>query len=130
MHGAKMLLNVSSLGWKLLPNKPKEGKLWLSDSVWILSQFLFVLSGNRNWGFNYWGMHPVACVLIKYRNNLRTQQSIFLVLDFIVHFSHYIFQPRLAAIFRWFANTKYLRQSLYIKRIRWVGMYKVNIVVR
>jgi uncharacterized membrane protein len=25
---------------------------------------------------------------------------------------------------------KYPRQSLYIQRIRWVGMYKVNIVVR
>jgi hypothetical protein len=38
---------------------------------------------------NYWVMHPVARVSIKYWNNLRTQQSIFfLVLDFIVHFSH------------------------------------------
>jgi hypothetical protein len=27
-------------------------------------------------------------------------------------------------------HKKYLRQSLYIQRIRWVGMYKVNIVVR
>jgi hypothetical protein len=80
---------------------------------------------------NCWVMHPVARVLIKYWNNLRTQQSIFLVLDFIVHFSHYMFRPRLAAIFRWFANTKiYPRQSLYIQRIRWVGMYKVKIVVR
>jgi hypothetical protein len=26
---------------------------------------------------NYWVMHPVACVSIKYCNNLRTQQSIF-----------------------------------------------------
>jgi hypothetical protein len=40
-------------------------------------------------------MHPVARVLIKYWNNLRTQQSIFLVLDFITHFSHYMFRPRL-----------------------------------
>jgi hypothetical protein len=30
---------------------------------------------------------------IKYWNDLRTQQSIFLVLDFIVHFSHYMFRP-------------------------------------
>jgi hypothetical protein len=68
---------------------------------------------------NYWVMHPVARVSIKYWNNLRIQQSIFLVVDFIVHFSHYMFRPRLAAIFRWFANTKkYLRQSLYIQRIR------------
>jgi hypothetical protein len=37
---------------------------------------------------------------LKYWKNLRTQQSIFLVLDFIVHFSHYMFRPRLAAIFR------------------------------
>jgi hypothetical protein len=37
--------------------------------------------------------------------DLRTQHSI-LVLDFIVHLSHYMFQPRLAAIFRWFVNTK------------------------
>jgi hypothetical protein len=27
-------------------------------------------------------------------------------------------------------HKNYLRQSLYIQRIRWVGMYKVNIVVR
>jgi hypothetical protein len=32
--------------------------------------------------------------------------TVFLVLDFIVHFSYYMFQPRLAAIFRWFINTK------------------------
>jgi hypothetical protein len=31
-------------------------------------------------------MHPVARVSIKYWNNLRTQQSIFLVLDFIVFY--------------------------------------------
>jgi hypothetical protein len=41
-------------------------------------------------------MYPVARVSIKYWNNLRTQHSIFLVLDFIVHFSHYMFRPRLA----------------------------------
>jgi hypothetical protein len=37
-------------------------------------------------------MHPVVRVSIKYQNNLRTQHSIFfifLVLDFIVHFTHY-----------------------------------------
>jgi hypothetical protein len=55
---------------------------------------------------NYWVMHSVARVSIKYWNNLRTQHSIFLVLDFIVHFSHYRFRPRLVAIFRWFANAK------------------------
>jgi hypothetical protein len=38
-------------------------------------------------------MHPVVRVSIKYRNNLRTQQSIFLVLDFIVHFSLYVSTP-------------------------------------
>jgi hypothetical protein len=37
--------------------------------------------------------------------DLHTQHSI-LVLDFIVHLSHYMFWPRLAAIFRWFINTK------------------------
>jgi hypothetical protein len=30
----------------------------------------------------------------------------FFALDFIVHFSHYMFRPRLAAIFRWFTITK------------------------
>jgi hypothetical protein len=35
--------------------------------------------------------------------DLRTQHSI-LVLDFIVHLSHYMFRPRLAAILRWFIN--------------------------
>jgi hypothetical protein len=41
--------------------------------------------------------------------------KVFLVLDFIVHFSHYMFRPRLAAIFRWFANTKkYIQGSHYI----------------
>jgi hypothetical protein len=34
------------------------------------------------------------------------RNKVILVLDFIVHFSHYMFRPRLAAIFRWFANTK------------------------
>jgi hypothetical protein len=53
----------------------------------------------------------IACtdtrsVSIKYWNNLRTRQSIFLVLDLIVHFSNYMLRPHLAAIFRWFANTK------------------------
>jgi hypothetical protein len=30
-----------------------------------------------NENITYWVMHPVACVSIKYWNNLRTQQSIF-----------------------------------------------------
>jgi hypothetical protein len=38
----------------------------------------------------------------------------FLVLDFIVHLSHYMFRPRLAAIFRWFTNTKNIQGSHYI----------------
>jgi hypothetical protein len=31
----------------------------------------------------------------------------FLVLDFIVHFSYYMFRLRLAAMFRWFAKIPY-----------------------
>jgi hypothetical protein len=34
------------------------------------------------------------------------RNKVFLVLDFIVHLSHYMFWPHLAAIFRWSANTK------------------------
>jgi hypothetical protein len=37
--------------------------------------------------------------------DLRTQHCI------IVHFSHYMFRPCLAAIFRWFTNTKYIQGS-------------------
>jgi hypothetical protein len=40
--------------------------------------------------------------------------KVFLVLDFIVHFSHYMFRPRLAAIFRRFANTENIPGSHYI----------------
>jgi hypothetical protein len=32
------------------------------------------------------------------------RNKVFWVLDFIVHFSHYMFRPHLAAIVRWFAN--------------------------
>jgi hypothetical protein len=39
------------------------------------------------------GNRAMHLELLKYWNNLRTQQSIFLVLDFIVHFSHYMFLP-------------------------------------
>jgi hypothetical protein len=52
--------------------------------------------------------------VIKYWKNLRTQQSIFLVLDFIVHLSHCMFWSRLAAIFMWFASTKNIQGSHYI----------------
>jgi hypothetical protein len=31
-----------------------------------------------------------------------------------VHFSHYMFRPRLAAIFRWFTNTKNIQDSHHI----------------
>jgi hypothetical protein len=51
-------------------------------------------------------MHPVARVSIKYLEEPPYATKYFLVLDFIVHFSHYMFRPRLAAIFRWFTNTK------------------------
>jgi hypothetical protein len=50
-------------------------------------------------------MHPVAGVSIKYWKT-SVRKTVFLVLDFIVHLSHYMFRPRLAAIFRWFTNTK------------------------
>jgi hypothetical protein len=39
----------------------------------LLEFLTAILTGN----LNYWVMHPVACVSIKYWNNLRMQQSIF-----------------------------------------------------
>jgi hypothetical protein len=42
------------------------------------------------------------------------QQSIFLVLDFIVHFSHYMFRPRLAAILKGFTNIKKISKAVTI----------------
>jgi hypothetical protein len=67
-----------------------------------------------NWTAN--GVLPGGSVttIIKYWKNLRKQQSIFLVLDFIVHFSHYIFRPHLAAIFMWFVNTKNISKAVTI----------------
>jgi hypothetical protein len=55
-----------------------------------------------------------SILLIKYWKNFRTKQSIFLVLDFIVHFSHYMFRPRFEAILKWFANTKNIYGNNYI----------------
>jgi hypothetical protein len=56
--------------------------------------------------------------------------NVFFVLEFIVHFSHYMFRPRLAAIFRWFANTK-LTKAVTIYSTDPLSRYvKVNIVVR
>jgi hypothetical protein len=50
------------------------------------------------------------CILLRvYQLNIgktSVRNKVFFVLDFIVHFTHYMFRPRLAAIFRWFANTK------------------------
>lgn len=47
MHGVKMLLDGSSLGWKLLLNKPMEGKSWLSEPIRILA--LCLISGLQEW---------------------------------------------------------------------------------
>jgi hypothetical protein len=59
------------------------------------------------------------CILLRvYKLNTgRTsvRNKVFLVLDFIVNFSHYMFRPRLAAIFRWFANTKNIQGSHYTR---------------
>jgi hypothetical protein len=49
-------------------------------------------------------MPPVVRVSIKYWKT-SVRNTVFLVLDFIVHLSHYMFRPRLAAIFKWFTNT-------------------------
>jgi hypothetical protein len=56
------------------------------------------------------------CILLRvYQLNIgitSVHYKVFLLLDIIADFSHYMFRPRLAAIFRWFANTKKnLRQS-------------------
>jgi hypothetical protein len=62
---------------------------------------------------NNWVMHPVPRVSIIYwKTSIRN--TVFLVLDFIVHFSHYMFRPRLAAIFTWFTNTKNIQGSHHI----------------
>jgi hypothetical protein len=64
-------------------------------------------------------MHPVARVSIKYWNNLRTQQSIFFSARFYcalltLHISA-PFGGHLQVVRK---HKKYLRQSLYIQRIR------------
>jgi hypothetical protein len=58
------------------------------------------------------------CILLRvYQLNIGRPSyatQYFLVLDFIVHFSHYMFWPCLAAIFRWFTNIKNIQGSHYI----------------
>jgi hypothetical protein len=58
------------------------------------------------------------CILLRvYQLNIGTtsvRNKVFLVLDFIVNFSHYMFRPRLANIFRWFANRNISKASHYI----------------
>jgi hypothetical protein len=50
------------------------------------------------------------CILLSvYQLNIgitSVRNKVFLVLDFIVHFSHYMFRLRSADILRWFSNTK------------------------
>jgi hypothetical protein len=50
--------------------------------------------------------------LIKYWKT-SVRNTVFLVLDFILHLSHYMFRPHLAAIFRWFTNTKIYSRCLW-----------------
>jgi hypothetical protein len=59
-------------------------------------------------------VYAKANVSIVTLNTGRTSVSnkVFLVLDFIVHFSHYMFRPRLAAIFWWFVNTKNISKAV------------------
>jgi hypothetical protein len=40
------------------------------------------------------------------------RNKVFSVPDLIVHFSHYMFRPRSAAILRWFANTKKISKTV------------------
>jgi membrane-anchored protein YejM (alkaline phosphatase superfamily) len=55
------------------------------------------------------------CILLRvYQLNTGRTSKVFLVLDFIVHFSQYMFRPRLAAIFRWFVNTKNIFKAVTI----------------
>jgi hypothetical protein len=64
--------------------------------------------------FNYWVMHPVARVSIKYWNNLRTQQSIFSARFYYALLTLHVSAPfggHLQVIRK---HKKYLRQSLYI----------------
>jgi hypothetical protein len=59
-----------------------------------------------------------SCILLRvYQSDIgitSIRNTVFLVLDFVVHFSHYMFRPRLEAILRWFANTKNIQGSHYI----------------
>jgi hypothetical protein len=58
------------------------------------------------------------CILLRvYQLNIgitSVRNTVFLVLDFIVYFSHYKFRPRLAAIFRWFKNTRNIFKEVTI----------------
>jgi hypothetical protein len=58
------------------------------------------------------------CILLRVLqlNTGRTsvRNKVFLVLYFIVHFSHYMFRPRLADIFRWFVNKKNISKAVII----------------
>jgi hypothetical protein len=79
---------------------------------------------------NYWVMNPVARVSIKYWNNLRTQQSIFSARFYCALLTLHVLAPIGGHLQVVPKHKKYLRQSLYIQWIRWVGMFKVNIVLR
>jgi hypothetical protein len=80
--------------------------------------------------FNYWVTHPVALVSIKYWKNLRTQQSIFWCYISLCTSHTICFGPVWRTSLGGSQTQKYLRHLIYIQRIRWVGMHKVNIVVR
>jgi hypothetical protein len=71
----------------------------------------------------------ISRVRVKYWNNLRTQQSIFSARFYYALLTLHVSAPFGGHLQVVRKHKIYVRQSLYIQRIRWVGMYKVNIVV-
>jgi hypothetical protein len=67
---------------------------------------------------NYWVMHPVVRVSIKYWNNLRTQQSIFSARFCCALLTLHVLAPFGGHLQVVCKHKKYLRQSLYIQWIR------------
>jgi hypothetical protein len=73
---------------------------------------------NQIWNLNYWVMHPVARVSIKYWKNLRTQQSISSARSHCALLTLHVSAPFSLHLQVVRKHKKYPRQSLYIQRIR------------
>jgi hypothetical protein len=74
------------------------------------------------------------CILLRvYQLNIGITSlcnKVFLVLDFIVHFSHYTLRTRLAAIFRRGRNTKHIYGSHYINNFLLIFLYLFMLFAR